>query len=143
MTREKHSKAMTIANRLVGQGYSRPAAMIKAWMIVKLARVETKVVGVTFGRRQEAIERLTHYAPQRVTISLKRDSQNPHDVNAIAVVATVSGKGSYIMGYVPRMIAAFVAPLLDAGKAVKSVYRDIFTPSQPHMSYGLTIGIAV
>lgn len=141
--RTKHSKAMTIANRLVGQGYNRPAAMIKAWMIVKLERIETKVVGVSFGRRQEAIEHLTHYAPQRVTISLQRYRNNPRDTNAIAVIATVSGKGSYIMGYVPRMIAAFVAPLLDAGKAVRSVYRDVLRPTQPGISYGLTIGIAV
>ena len=51
-----HSKVMTIANKLVSQGYNRENAMIKAWVLIKLPLVETKVAGVTFGKRQEAIE---------------------------------------------------------------------------------------
>jgi len=52
-----HSKVMTIANRLVKQGYNRANAMIKAWVLVRMPLVETKVAGVTYGKRQKAIER--------------------------------------------------------------------------------------
>ena len=40
-----HSKVMTIANRLVAHGYNRPHAMMKAWALVKLPKLETKVLG--------------------------------------------------------------------------------------------------
>ena len=45
------SKVMTIANRLVAQGCRRSRAMVKAWALVKLPRLETKVAGVAFGSR--------------------------------------------------------------------------------------------
>lgn len=46
------SLVCTIANNLVKQGVSRSAAMVRAWITVKLRRIETKTVGVTGGRRQ-------------------------------------------------------------------------------------------
>ena len=90
-----HSKVMTIANKLVAQGYSRANAMVKAWVLVKLPLVKTKVAGVTFGRRQEAIEHLSRYSPENIHIVLKRERCNVSDRNAVAVIAMVSGKGSY------------------------------------------------
>ena len=52
MKRTMHSKVMTIANRLVKQGYNRANAMVKAWVLVKLPNICTKVAGVTYGKRQ-------------------------------------------------------------------------------------------
>jgi len=65
MNRTKNSKVMTIANKLVAQGYNRANAMIKAWVLVKMPLVETKVAGVTFGNRQKAIEHLSRYSPRK------------------------------------------------------------------------------
>lgn len=100
----QHSKVMTIANRLVKQGYNRANAMVKAWALVKLPNVLTKVAGVTYGKRQTAIEHLTHYRPQDIRISLYRDDHNAADKNAVAVIAAVRGKGAYTIGYLPKSV---------------------------------------
>jgi len=136
-----HSKVMTIANRLVAQGYNRPHAMVKAWALVKLPTVTTKVAGVTYGNRQKAIEHLARYAPQSITIRLEREQGNAHDRNAVAVYAAVEGKGSYHMGYLPRALAAFIAPLMDAGKAVHALFREVRGGYEPWMNLGLGIEV--
>lgn len=100
--RTLNSKVLTIANKLVKEGYNRANAMVKAWILAKMPVVETKVSGVTYGKRQTAIEHLTYYKPEQIRIILKRDKQNQHDHNAIAVIAAVEGKGSYCVGYLPK-----------------------------------------
>lgn len=139
----RHSKVMAIANRLVKQGYNRANAMVKAWELVKMPRLLTKVSGVTFGKRQQAIEHLTHYRPQDVRISLYRDKSNVADKNAVAVIAAVHGKGAYTMGYLPKALAAFIAPLIDSGKAVYSVLTAIKGHYQPYMNYGMEIEVKI
>ncbi len=47
------SKVMTIANRLVKQGFTRSLATVKAWVIVKAKALRTKVKGTS--RRQNAL----------------------------------------------------------------------------------------
>lgn len=47
-------KVMTIANSFVKQGYSRSAAMVRAWITVKLCAIQTKAAGVTYGKPSEA-----------------------------------------------------------------------------------------
>ena len=136
------SKVTTIANRLVAQGWGRVAAMIRAWAVVKLLpRLETKVAGVTYGNRQKAIERLARYAPEAVSIRLEREANNTHDRNAVAVWAAVEGKGAYHMGYLPRALAAFVAPLMDAGKAVGALFKEVRGGYEPYMNYGLRVEV--
>jgi len=135
------SKVMTIANRLVAQGWGRATAMIRAWALVKLPKLETKVAGVTHGNRQQAIEHLTRYAPEAVSIRLEREADNEHDRNAVAVWAAVEGKGSYHMGYLPRSLAAFVAPLLDAGKAVGAMFREVRGGYKPWMNLGMVVEV--
>jgi ADP-ribosylglycohydrolase len=134
---------MTIANRLVKQGYNRANAMVKAWVLVKLHSVSTKVSGVTYGKRQQAIEHLTHYHPENIRISLYRDRTNAYDNNAIAVIATVKGKGSYTMGYLPKALAAFIAPLMDKGKQIASRFTRVKGLYEPYMNYGLEIEVIV
>ena len=143
MKKTTHSKVMVIANRLVKQGYNRVNAMVKAWVLVKMPLVETKVAGVTFGRRQQAIEHLARYQAEQISITLVRDRGNTHDANAVAVIATVAGKGSYTMGYLPRALAAFIAPLLDAGKTIGSAYKEVRGLYAPYMNYGLAITLRV
>ena len=145
MTRRyaRHSKVMTIANRLVKQGYNRANAMVKAWALVKMPLLLTKVSCVTYGKRQKAIKHLTHYRPELVKVSLFRDSENCFDKNAVAVIATVEGKGSYTIGYLPKALSAFIAPLMDGGKRVCSILKAIKGLYQPYMNYGLEIEVII
>lgn len=140
---QKHSKVMTIANKLVKQGYNRAYAMVKAWTLVKLSGVTVKVAGVTYGKRQTAIEHLTHYRPQDIRISLWRDKGNVADKNAVAVIAAVRGKGAYKMGYLPRAFSAFIAPLMDSGKTVFSRLTAICGGQALYLSYGMRIEVRV
>lgn len=45
------SKVMSIANKLVKEGYKRAWAMVKAWALVKKETIKTKTAGVTAGKR--------------------------------------------------------------------------------------------
>lgn len=141
MKHTKHSKAMTIANRLVKQGEKRAAAMVKAWLLVKLTQIETRVKGVTFNRRQKALEHLKRYNTEDITISLQRNN-NHYDNNAVEVIASVRGKGSYCMGYLPKNLAKLIAPLLDNKKPVQSEYRGVRV-CQKCLPYGLAIEVSV
>ena len=49
-------------------------------------------------------------------LELRREPGNPHDANAIAVHA-----GGVHVGFVPRELAAELAPLLDAGRVWSAV----------------------
>jgi hypothetical protein len=55
------SKVCIIANRLIKQGATRSTAFKKAWETVKAETIETRVVGVSFGKRQTALENLKKY----------------------------------------------------------------------------------
>ena len=137
------SKVCTIANRLVNQGMSRSEAFLQAWATVKAETVETKVAGVTAGRRQEALERLTRYEADRISVNLEREATNEHDSNAVAVIVSVEGKGSYTMGYLPRMLAATIAPLIDAGKAVKANFKEIRGKYHNYHNYGMAVSVSI
>jgi len=108
MKKAMHSKVMTIANRLVAQGSSRAPAMVKAWALVKLPKLETKVAGVTFGNRQLFIEQLLDCAPESISIRLEREPGNEHDKNAVAVYAVVEGQQSHHMGVILRVISGVI-----------------------------------
>ena len=143
MKNDKNSKVMTIANKLVAQGYNRANAMVKSWVLVKMPLIQTKVAGVTFGKRQLAIEHLSHYNQMDISITLIRERENMYDVNSVAVVASVAGKGSYIVGYLPKALAAFIAPLLDAGKQIKGTFKEVRGLYQPFINFGLGIEVSV
>ena len=91
----QNSKVMTIANKLVKDGYNRSNAMLKAWVLVKMPLVECKVKGVTYGSRQKALEHLLNYDSQNITVSLYRDTNNSHDKNAVAVIVRVNNSKWY------------------------------------------------
>ena len=137
------SKVCTIANRLSSQGMSRSEAFRRAWATVKAATVATKVAGVTFGRRQEALERLTRYEADRISVSLAREAANEYGANAFAVVVNVEGKGSYTVGYLPRMLAATVAPLIDTGKAVRATFKEIRGKYHAWHNLGMAVNVSI
>ena len=137
------SKVMTIANALVKQGVCRSAAMVRAWITVKLRTIRTKTAGVTHGRRQGLLHRLSMYTPENITISLKRERGNAFDRNAVQIIASVKGKGSAVMGYINRELAAAIAPLLDKGKKVTAAFEAITGGHEYGLNYGLNVAIRV
>jgi HIRAN domain len=76
-------------------------------------------------------------APGR-PLSLRRDAANPHDPNAIAVHA----EGGEQVGWVPRELAAELAPLMDEGQrwSVLSLRESRASPRDPRT--GLTMILA-
>src|SRR5215211_5647330 len=70
-------------------------------------------------------------------LTLRRDPDNPHDPNAIAVEAA----GEQV-GWVPREIAEELAPELDAGRAWSAVVLREQRPSPRDPRSGLTMLLA-
>lgn len=137
------SRVCIIANALIKQGASRSAAMVRAWITVKLHRIDTKTAGVTHGNRQQLLARLSRYSPEEITIKLQREQDNAADKNAVQVIAAVKGKGAAVMGYLNRQLAAAIAPLMDKGKAVASSFLAVTGGADYYLTYGLNIRIAV
>lgn len=159
------SKVMTIANHLVKQGMSRSAAMVQAWITVKLRNIVTRAAGVTHGNssarmrsvdararqdvvhlsgnRQMLLHRLSAYNPEQVSIELHRERENRFDSNAVKIIAAVSGKGKAALGYLNRSLAAVIAPLLDKGKQVISTFRAVTGGESLHLTYGLSFELTV
>lgn len=137
------SKVMTIANALVKQGVSRSAAMVRAWITVKLRRMEVRAAGVTHGNRQTLLERLTRYSADDITVTLQREQSNAHDRNAIQIVATVRNKGAAVIGYINRELAAALAPLLDKGAEIASRFKAVTGGGAPYMNYGFNLELTV
>jgi HIRAN domain len=77
-------------------------------------------------------------APGR-PLELRRDAGNPHDPNAIAVHAL---RGGEQVGWVPRELAAELAPDLDAGRPWAAVVLREQRPSPRDARSGLTMLLA-
>ncbi|MGA8474050.1 MAG: helicase-related protein [Candidatus Cybelea sp.] len=69
-------------------------------------RFHTKIAGVSFEGRQDVIAGLRADA----ALELRREPNNPHDANAIAV-----HYGDLQLGFFNKRLAAHIAPLIDAG----------------------------
>jgi HIRAN domain-containing protein len=78
----------------------------------ELAARGLHVVGVAGAGTHHADALATDAVAPGRTLELRRDSDNPHDPNAIAVHAV----GGEQVGWVPRELAAEIAPELDAGR---------------------------
>jgi hypothetical protein len=109
---ELKSKVMTLGNKLAPRMGDRKAAFVEAWAIVKAGGLELAVRGVSFGNRQEALRRLSGYAPEQVKAVLVPEPFNQADPAAVAVMVGVNGgKSLYRLGYVPRTMVPVVAAL--------------------------------
>jgi len=91
--------------------------------------INTKVVGVTFEGRQEIIADLTGSSK----IKLERDANNPHDSNAVQVIA----EGKQI-GFLSKELAESIGPCMDQGIRYITHISDI-TGGQEGLSYGVNI----
>ncbi|MGO4887996.1 HIRAN domain-containing protein [Anaerobacillus sp. MEB173] len=136
------SKVMTIAAALrkIHQ-WDKSRSLQRAWRMVK-QQYYTKVVGVIFGRRQEAIKRLEKYDPRRIKVTLQHEPENKYDPNAVAVIVTVIGKGSYRVGYVRKIYASVYAQLLMKGYTLQAHLEGI-TKSKESAYYGLNISYVI
>ena len=140
VTDKIRAKVCRRANNLVKEGYSKAAAFVKAWVLVKLEQVKIRVSGVTYGQRQKALEHLKKYKAEDISIQLIHESNNKYDRNAVQVIATVKNKGSYCMGYLPRRLAMFIAPLLTCGDTGPAVYSKVAV-KDVSLPYGLEIAV--
>ena len=116
--REMKSKVMAIGNRLSSR-MNRHDAFVRAWQIVKAGGLELAVKGVSFGNRQEALKRLSGYAPDQVKAFIVPEPQNAADRKAVAVMVGVQyGKGLYCLGYLPAEYAPAAGSLKAKGLRV-------------------------
>lgn len=135
------SKVMTIANRLVKQGLTRSIATVKAWVIVKANALRTKVKGTS--RRQSALEKLAEVNPADISVKLKREPHNIHDSNAVAVYAALRDNRVFFIGYLPKAVAAVLAPLMDKDSEPSTKAFKVTGGFNPYVSYGAALAIAV
>ena len=99
-----------IGNRL-SKTMERSAAFSEAWRIVKNGGLEIKVVGTSYGSRQEALHRLAaKYKPEQIHTFIAPEPKNKFDHNALAVMVLVNGsKNTYRLGYIPAKETAKAA----------------------------------
>jgi hypothetical protein len=103
----------------------------------ELAARGLRVAGVA-GAARHHVEALgaEAAAPGR-PLELRRDPSNPHDANAVAVLA-----GGEQVGWVPRELAAEIAPQLDAGSPWSAVALREHRASPRDPRSGLTMLLA-
>ena len=102
----------------------------------ELAARGLHVAGVAGARFQAAAVESEAAAPGR-PLELRRDPGNEHDANAIAVLA-----GGEQVGWVPRELAAELAPELDAGRPWSATVLREHRPSPRNPRTGLTLLLA-
>ena len=116
-----HHSELSTAERIIPSG-----EIPSGGLLVKLA-------GVSFGRAQENIRM---FGCKRIgTYALVREPGNKSDPNAIQVTI-----GEFFMGYIPRSLAAVLAPQMDAGKRFIAFF--VRQNAHPDGGYiGLTVKI--
>ena len=102
----------------------------------ELAARGLHVAGVAGARFQAAALDSEAAAPGR-PLELRRDPGNEHDANAIAVLA-----GGEQVGWVPRELAAELAPRLDAGETWSVIALRESRPSPRDPRSGITMLLA-
>jgi hypothetical protein len=103
----------------------------------ELATRELRVVGAAGAGRHHAAALGSEQAAPGRELELRRDPDNPHDPNAIAVMAA-----DQQVGWVPRELAAELAPQLDAGRPWSAVALRERRRSPRDPRQGLTLLLA-
>ena len=104
----------------------------------ELAESGLRVFGVAGAARHHADALASDAAAPGRPLRLRRDPANPHDPNAIAVDTDDGAQ----LGWVPRELAAELAPEIDAGRphAAVSLREQRRSPRDPR--HGLTMLLA-
>ena len=105
----------------------------------ELAARGLRVVGVAGAGQHHAEAVVTDAAEPGRTLELRRDLANPHDVNAIAVHGDGGGEQ---LGWVPREVAAELAPELDQRRPWSAVVLREQRRSPRDPRHGLTMLLA-
>jgi HIRAN domain-containing protein len=105
----------------------------------ELAERGLRVVGVAGAAGHHAEALASDAAEPGRRLELRRDLANPHDENAIAVHGEGGGEQ---LGWVPREVAAELAPELDAGKPWSAVVLREQRRSPRDPRHGLTMLLA-
>jgi hypothetical protein len=105
----------------------------------ELAAQGLRVVGVAGAGRHHAAAVATDAAEPGRRLELRRDLANPHDVNAIAVHGDGGGEQ---LGWVPREVAAELAPELDERRPWSAVALREQRRSPRDPRHGLTMLLA-
>jgi HIRAN domain len=84
--------------------------------VAKTGKMEMTCVGLRHRVTPSTLREMAKLAPLK--IQFKREPENIHDENAIAVICNERPWKGMQVGYVPRQSAAEIAPRIDAGKIV-------------------------
>lgn len=129
----------TLANRINKKINDLSAAFKRAWQIVKSKQLISKVSGVMYGSRQRALRRLERYSREAVNVTLEREADNANDVNAVKVMVSVGAGDRYHLGYIPKDMAAMLAPLLDKGIQLATRFKGVTGGYEDRETYGALI----
>jgi hypothetical protein len=105
----------------------------------ELLALNLRVVGVAGAGAHHADALATDAVAPGCPLELRRDPGNPHDPNAIQVHSTDGGAQ---VGWVPRELAAELAPELDAGRPWSAVVLREQRRSPRDPRHGLTMLLA-
>jgi HIRAN domain len=105
----------------------------------ELAARGLRVVGVAGAAQHHAEALASDLVAPASPLELRRDPENPHDPNAIAVHPAAGGEQ---VGWVPREVAAEIAPDLDAGRPWSAVVLREQRRSPRDPRHGLTMLLA-
>jgi len=97
-----------------------------------------RVAGVAGAARHHGAALASDAAAPGAPLALRRDAGNEHDANAVAV----DTPGGEQLGWMPRELAAELAPRLDAGEPWSAVVLREQRPSPRDPRTGLTMLLA-
>lgn len=107
---------------------------------------EIAVAGVTFEGRQDLLTALHREQERGVRLAggLLREPDNRHDPKAIRVMVRTAAGGWRHVGYVPRDLAAKLAPRLDAGEEpVVTHVRILMSDHNRRVTFGARITVEI
>jgi HIRAN domain len=104
----------------------------------EVAAAGLRVAAVAGAARHHADALASDAAAPGRALELHRDAGNEHDANAIAV-ATTDGA---LLGFVPRELAAELAPELDAGRSWSAIVLREYRASPRDPRTGVTMLLA-
>ena len=104
----------------------------------ELAAAGLRIAGVAGAAQHHAAALASDAVAPGRPLELRRDAQNAHDPNAIAVHAA----GGDQVGWMPRAVAAELAGVLDAGRALSAVVLREQRASPRDPRTGLTMLLA-
>ena len=76
-------------------------------------------------------------------MTLEREADNTYDTNAVKVLVNVGDGDKYNMGYIPRDLAAILAPVLDKGIELMAHFKKVTGGTFDKMNYGALIAVTM